>query len=54
MLNALWAAPDVTGRGGRFAPGLPHDAVLELLARARPARALTTVRPERPRVGQPA
>ena len=31
MLNALWAAPDVSGREGRVAPGLPHDAVLELL-----------------------
>jgi D-aminopeptidase len=31
VLNALWAAPDVTGRAGRAVPGLPHDAVLELL-----------------------
>ena len=31
MLNALWAAPDVTGRRGRTVPGLPHEAVLELL-----------------------
>jgi D-aminopeptidase len=31
VLNALWAAPDVTGRDGRVAHGLPHDAVLALL-----------------------
>jgi D-aminopeptidase len=31
VLNALWAAPDVSGRAGRTAPGLPHDAVLGLL-----------------------
>ena len=31
VLNALWAAPDVVGREGRFAPGIPHDDVLELL-----------------------
>jgi D-aminopeptidase len=31
VLNALWAAPDVTGRAGRVVPGLPHDAVLDLL-----------------------
>ena len=31
VLNALWAAPDVVGREGRFAPALPHDDVLELL-----------------------
>jgi D-aminopeptidase len=31
-LNALWAAPDVQGRGGRVVQGLPHDQVLELLA----------------------
>jgi hypothetical protein len=31
LLNALWAAPDVAGRDGRSTPGLPHDAVLELL-----------------------
>jgi D-aminopeptidase len=31
VLNALWAAPAVTGRDGRTAPALPHDAVLELL-----------------------
>jgi D-aminopeptidase len=30
-LNALWAAPDVTGRGGRRMRGIPHDEVLELL-----------------------
>ena len=33
VLNALWAAPDVQGRAGRVVPGLPHDDVLELLAR---------------------
>jgi D-aminopeptidase len=32
VLNALWAAPDVEGRSGRVASGLPHDDVLELLA----------------------
>jgi D-aminopeptidase len=31
VLNALWAAPDVTGREGRLQRGLPHDEVLELL-----------------------
>jgi D-aminopeptidase len=31
VLNALWAAPDVTGREGRLVPGLPHDEVLALL-----------------------
>jgi D-aminopeptidase len=31
VLNALWAAPGVTGRDGRVAPGLPHDEVLALL-----------------------
>jgi D-aminopeptidase len=31
VLNALWAAPDVTGRQGRLAPALPHDDVLALL-----------------------
>jgi D-aminopeptidase len=31
VVNALWAAPDVVGREGRVAPGLPHDDVLELL-----------------------
>jgi D-aminopeptidase len=31
VLNALWAAPEVTGRAGRIARGLPHDDVLELL-----------------------
>jgi D-aminopeptidase len=34
VLNALWAAPDVTGRDGRRARGLPHDDVLALLDRA--------------------
>ena len=33
VLNALWAAPDVKGRSGRVVPGLPHDDVLEVLAR---------------------
>jgi D-aminopeptidase len=33
VLNALWAAPDVAGREGRVAPGIPHDGVLELLRR---------------------
>ena len=31
VLNALWAAPDVSGRNGRIVRGLPHDEVLELL-----------------------
>ena len=31
VLNAIWAAPDTTGRAGRVVRGLPHDAVLELL-----------------------
>jgi D-aminopeptidase len=31
VLNALWAAPDVAGRAGRVARGLPHDDVLALL-----------------------
>ncbi len=31
VLNALWAAPDVTGRDGRVVPGLPHEDVLALL-----------------------
>jgi D-aminopeptidase len=31
VLNALWAAPDVTGRRGRLARGLPHETVLALL-----------------------
>jgi D-aminopeptidase len=31
VLNALWAAPDVTGREGRLERGLPHDDVLEIL-----------------------
>jgi D-aminopeptidase len=34
VLNALWAAPDVTGRDGRVVPGLPHDDVLALLRAA--------------------
>jgi D-aminopeptidase len=32
VLNALWAAPEVTGRDGRVGRALPHDDVLELLA----------------------
>jgi L-aminopeptidase/D-esterase-like protein len=31
VLNAIWAAPDVTGRDGRVARGLPHEPVLALL-----------------------
>lgn len=31
VLNALWAAPEVTGREGRIGRALPHDVVLELL-----------------------
>jgi len=31
VLNALWAAPEVTGREGRVGRALPHDDVLELL-----------------------
>jgi D-aminopeptidase len=31
VLNALWAADDVTGRAGRVARGLPQDEVLALL-----------------------
>jgi D-aminopeptidase len=34
VVNALWAAVDTVGRGGRFTPALPHDDVLELLAGA--------------------
>lgn len=34
ILNAMWAAPDVVGRDGRLARGLPHDEVLALLERA--------------------
>jgi len=33
VLNALWAAADTVGRGGRIARALPHDPVLELLGR---------------------
>jgi D-aminopeptidase len=32
VLNALWAAPEVTGREGRVGTALPHDDVLEILA----------------------
>ena len=35
VLNALWAAPEVIGREGRVGHALPHDDVLELLARHR-------------------
>ena len=35
VLNALWAAPDTSGRNGRFVPGLPHEDVLKLLAEHR-------------------
>ena len=35
VLNALWTAPDTSGRDGRFVPGLPHDEVLNLLAEHR-------------------
>jgi D-aminopeptidase len=31
VLNALWAAPDVSGRDGRIVRALPHEEVLELL-----------------------
>jgi D-aminopeptidase len=31
VLNALWAASEVTGREGRMGRALPHDDVLELL-----------------------
>jgi D-aminopeptidase len=31
VLNALWAAPEVTGREGRVVPALPHEPVLALL-----------------------
>lgn len=34
VLNALWAAADVSGRADRVAPGLPHAEVLELLRAA--------------------
>jgi D-aminopeptidase len=34
VLNALWAAPDVVGRDGRLARGLPHAEVLALLRAA--------------------
>ena len=34
VVNALWAAPDATGRMGRSVPGLPHAPVLELLGAA--------------------
>lgn len=39
VLNALWAASEVTGREDRMCPALPHDDVLELLeSHARLAR----------------
>jgi D-aminopeptidase len=31
VLNALWAAPEVRGRGDNVVPALPHDEVLGLL-----------------------
>ena len=31
VLNALWAAEDTTGRGGRIVRALPHDDVVDLL-----------------------
>jgi proteasome alpha subunit len=34
VVNALWAAVDVTGRDGRTVHALPHDPVLELLGQA--------------------
>jgi D-aminopeptidase len=33
VVNALWGAVDTTGRDGRLARALPHEPVLELLAR---------------------
>lgn len=33
VLNAIWAAPEVVGREARVGHALPHDDVLELLAR---------------------
>lgn len=33
IVNALVAARDMTGEGGRYAKALPHDALVELLAR---------------------
>jgi D-aminopeptidase len=32
VLDALWSATTMTGRGGFTVPALPHDRVLELLA----------------------
>ncbi len=37
VLNALWAAVDTTGREGRVVRALPHEPVLALLAKERPA-----------------
>jgi D-aminopeptidase len=34
VLNALWSAETVTGRGGRVAAALPHEPVLEALRAA--------------------
>jgi len=31
VINCLWAAPDVTGRGGRVQRGLPHEETLDIL-----------------------
>ena len=39
ILNALVAADDMTGFAGHRAPALPHDALQEVMARYRPARA---------------
>jgi D-aminopeptidase len=37
IINALCMAPDMTGQGGNFAPGLPLERVVELMRRYRPA-----------------
>ncbi len=36
IINALCMAPDMTGQGGNFAPGLPLDRVAELMTKYRP------------------
>ncbi|MBI4511528.1 MAG: P1 family peptidase [Deltaproteobacteria bacterium] len=36
ILNSLCMAPDMTGQGGNFAPGLPLDKVVALMDRYRP------------------
>ena len=38
IANALCAADDMTGQGGNFAPGLPLDAVAEILSKYRPSK----------------